>query len=283
MISVVIPLYNKEPIIEKTLKSVLSQDYSDFEVVVVDDGSTDNSVALVESIGDPRIRLIKQENGGPSKARNTGVKNAKGNWILFIDADDEMLPETLNYFSSLISKVADAKIFLGEVLFNKDGVISKANQYNEGYVNNPFKAHLFDCLTECTGSLIYKKELCLEYPFDENIRRYEDLKPLFDLYRKYKVYLCPKPVVQINLGYSSASKARTDIQEDFLAYIDFKGKSFWECMCLFAFFLGERNYYSEQCRRIYSSLYHRYDLLLIYKLISLLKKKPFLRKKIGFS
>ena len=118
---------------------------------------------------------------------------------------------------------------------------------------------------------------------DENIRRYEDLKPLFDLYRKYKVYLCPKPVVQINLGYSSASKARTDIQEDFLAYIDFKGKSFWECMCLFAFFLGERNYYSEQCRRIYSSLYHRYDLLLIYKLISLLKKKPFLRKKIGFS
>ena len=154
MISVVIPLYNKEPIIKKTLNSVLSQDYSDFEVVVVDDGSTDNSVALVESIGDPRIRLIKQENGGPSKARNTGVKNAKGNWILFIDADDEMLPETLNYFSSLISKVADAKIFLGEVLFNKDGVISKANQYNEGYVNNPFKAHLFDCLTECTGSMI---------------------------------------------------------------------------------------------------------------------------------
>lgn len=90
MISVVIPLYNKEPIIKKTLNSVLSQDYSDFEVVVVDDGSTDNSVAIVESIAGPRIRLIKQENGGPSKARNTGVKNAKGDWIVFLDADDEL-------------------------------------------------------------------------------------------------------------------------------------------------------------------------------------------------
>ena len=162
MISVVIPLYNKEPIIAKTLKSVLSQDYSDFEIVVVDDGSTDNSVVIVEAIHDSRIRFIRQENGGPSKARNTGVKNAKGEWILFLDADDEMLPNTLSYFSSMISKVAEAKIFLGEVLFCKNGVISKANQYNEGYVNNPFRAHLFDCLTECTGSLIYKKELCLE-------------------------------------------------------------------------------------------------------------------------
>ena len=68
MISVVIPLYNKEPIIEKTLKSVLSQDYSDFEVVVVDDGSTDNSVAIVQAIHDSRIRLIKQENGGPRRS-----------------------------------------------------------------------------------------------------------------------------------------------------------------------------------------------------------------------
>ena len=72
MISVVIPLYNKEASIAQSLKSVLSQEYDDFEVVIVDDGSTDGSVDVVEAINDPRIRLIKQENGGPSKARNTG-------------------------------------------------------------------------------------------------------------------------------------------------------------------------------------------------------------------
>ena len=77
MISVIIPLYNKEPIIERSLQSVLSQDYDDFEVVVVNDGSTDRSADIVRSINDPRIRLIEQENGGPSKARNTGTKKAK--------------------------------------------------------------------------------------------------------------------------------------------------------------------------------------------------------------
>ena len=104
MISVVIPLYNKEASIAQSLKSVLSQEYDDFEVVIVDDGSTDESVGVVEAINDPRIRLIKQENGGPSKARNTGVKNAKGEWILFLDADDELEPDALEYFAKNINK-----------------------------------------------------------------------------------------------------------------------------------------------------------------------------------
>ena len=99
MISVIIPLYNKEPIIERSLQSVLSQDYDDFEVVVVNDGSTDRSADIVRSINDPRIRLIEQENGGPSKARNTGTKNARGEWILFLDADDELLPGAELFFS----------------------------------------------------------------------------------------------------------------------------------------------------------------------------------------
>lgn len=118
MISVIIPLYNKEPIIERSLQSVLSQDYDDFEVVVVNDGSTDRSADIVRSINDPRIRLIEQENGGPSKARNTGVKNAKGEWILFLDADDEMLPGALEFFSKKIQNHTDVDMFLGEVIVN---------------------------------------------------------------------------------------------------------------------------------------------------------------------
>ena len=107
MISVIIPLYNKEPIIERSLQSVLSQDYDDFEVVVVNDGSTDRSADIVRSINDPRIRLIEQENGGPSKARNTGTKNAKGEWILFLDADDELLPGAMRMFSTTIESYSN--------------------------------------------------------------------------------------------------------------------------------------------------------------------------------
>nr|WP_298561232.1 glycosyltransferase family A protein [uncultured Prevotella sp.] len=110
MISVVIPLYNKEASIKQSLMSVLSQSYQDFEVVIVDDGSTDNSVAKVEEIQDSRIRLIRQENGGPSKARNTGVKNAKGEWVLFLDADDELLPNALNVFKELLTEHKKANV-----------------------------------------------------------------------------------------------------------------------------------------------------------------------------
>ena len=119
IISVVIPLYNKESSIAQSLKSVLSQEHDDFEVVIVDDGSTDGSVGVVEAIHDSRIRLIRQENGGPSKARNTGVKNAKGEWILFLDADDELEPGALEYFAKNINKHFDTSFIFAPFYFSR--------------------------------------------------------------------------------------------------------------------------------------------------------------------
>ena len=267
MISVVIPLYNKEASIKQSLMSVLSQSYQDFEVVIVDDGSTDNSVAKVEEIQDSRIRLIRQENGGPSKARNTGVKNAKGEWILFLDADDEMLPEALEFFSEKIQKNADADMFLGEVIVNNGKTEHLAVEYKEGVVSNPFKSHVFGRLYQCSGTTVYRKTIVEENPFDERVRRYEDLQRIFKLYSKYSLYLCHKPVAKINLEFSAASRARKDIKEDFLGHLDFKGKSFWEKMALYSFFLGERGYYGEQCKKLYPWLYRRYDWLLIHKIV----------------
>lgn len=83
MISVVIPLYNKEKQIAKTLQTVLNQTYQNFEIVIVNDGSTDGSVEEVLRISDSRIRLVNQENGGVSAARNRGIDEAKGEYIAF--------------------------------------------------------------------------------------------------------------------------------------------------------------------------------------------------------
>ena len=91
-ISVIVPLYNKEDSIESTINSVLNQSYNNCELIIVNDGSSDRSVEIVRGINDNRIVLIEQNNGGPSKARNTGVTNSHGSWILFLDADDELMP-----------------------------------------------------------------------------------------------------------------------------------------------------------------------------------------------
>jgi glycosyltransferase involved in cell wall biosynthesis len=87
-VSVVIPLYNKAPYIEATLRSVQAQSFEDLEIVVVDDGSSDNGAALVQRFEDPRVVLIRQRNAGVSAARNTGINAARGRWIALLDADD---------------------------------------------------------------------------------------------------------------------------------------------------------------------------------------------------
>ena len=93
--SVIIPLYNKEKYIKQTILSVLNQTFSDFEIIVVDDGSTDKSSEIVKFINSRKIKLIYQENSGPSRARNRGIEEARGEYLAFLDADDEWLPKKL--------------------------------------------------------------------------------------------------------------------------------------------------------------------------------------------
>ena len=94
-ISVIIPLYNKEHYIEDTIKSVLNQTYSNWEAIIIDDGSTDSSAQITQSINDPRIRFCQQTNQGVSKTRNRGIELATGEYIAFLDADDQWMP---NYY-----------------------------------------------------------------------------------------------------------------------------------------------------------------------------------------
>src|SRR5690606_11857402 len=111
MFSIVIPLYNKEQSVTNTLQSVLNQTYTEFEVVIVNDGSTDNSVEKVEAFNDPRIRLIHQANAGVSAARNKGIEEAKFEWIAFLDADDLWMENHLSTLRNMIETYPEYKAF----------------------------------------------------------------------------------------------------------------------------------------------------------------------------
>ncbi|MCR5116614.1 MAG: glycosyltransferase family 2 protein [Lachnospiraceae bacterium] len=94
-ISVIIPTYNRAPLIERAIRSILEQTYKPLEIIVVDDGSTDNTREVVESIGDPAVKYCYKENGGAGSARNYGVERAQGDWIAFHDSDDVWRPDKL--------------------------------------------------------------------------------------------------------------------------------------------------------------------------------------------
>ncbi len=106
--SIVIPLYNKEKSINRTIDSVLTQKNKNFELIIINDGSTDDSLLHASSYNDPRIKIITQENKGVSSARNLGIKNAKYSWVAFLDADDMWLPEHLTELEKIIKKKPDA-------------------------------------------------------------------------------------------------------------------------------------------------------------------------------
>lgn len=107
-VSVVIPLYNKAPYIERALRSVLAQIFQDFEIIVIDDGSTDDGAQIVKSISDKRIRLVQQKNAGVSAARNKGIELANADLIAFLDADDAWKPEFLETILRLRKKFPEA-------------------------------------------------------------------------------------------------------------------------------------------------------------------------------
>ncbi len=134
-ISVVIPLYNKQDEIARCLRSVLAQTFGDFEVVVIDDGSTDASADRAVTFTDPRIRIIHQVNGGLAAARNRGAAEARTEKIAYLDADDTWLPEHLAQVMRLFEKVPEAGLVLTAYWIDRGGGMRRRVRLPRQYIS----------------------------------------------------------------------------------------------------------------------------------------------------
>lgn len=164
MISIIIPLYNKENYIARTLNSVLAQTFQHFEVVIVNDGSTDNSVSEVEKFTDTRIRLIYQQNAGVSAARNRGIEEAKYELIAFLDADDEWKPDYLQTQYGLYQKYPECSVYTCNYEFcESNGKITPTliNKLpfrgTDGVINNYFEVASCSHPPLWTSAVVVKK------------------------------------------------------------------------------------------------------------------------------
>jgi glycosyltransferase involved in cell wall biosynthesis len=172
IISVIIPVYNSEKTIKECLLSVIKQTILPYEIIVVDDGSSDRSLLISSEFKNTQklinLRIIKQTNGGPSKARNTGIRNSKGNWIAFLDSDDIWLPNKLeeqlkilniNKECKLIGTNGDSSLFVKKATYNYISFFSM-------FFKNQFM----------TSSVLIEKNLLEKFYFDESMSYAEDCK-----------------------------------------------------------------------------------------------------------
>lgn len=190
MFSIIIPVYNAQHTIHRTLLSVLNQTYSDYEVVIVDDGSTDNSATILEEFnGNKKIKVISQKNGGVSSARNTGLKNCRGEYVLFLDSDDWLDDNSLLIFKENLNSFKDNSVdfIIGNI---EDERIRKITEY--GFFSSEDIPSVIGQLevSDNIGYLhnkCYRKEIIDNFNlhFQEGISMSEDL--LFNLRYLYHV------------------------------------------------------------------------------------------------
>lgn len=175
LISVIIPVYNKEKYISKSLKSVLAQTYSNWELILINDGSTDSSEQIILDIQEkePRIKYIKQHNQGVSAARNTGIKHARGDYITFLDADD--VYDSL-FLEKMVNKIQDSDVcYCGHYFVHENGHKTKARMtFIEGDI---IEEYFLNKCTPHTNSWLIKKDFIMRnnLNFDTELNWGEDM------------------------------------------------------------------------------------------------------------
>lgn len=201
MFSVIVPLYNKEQYVVKALNSVLRQNYQDWELIVVNDGSTDGSFDVASKVieGDGRCRIINQTNAGVGAARNRGVAESKGDFLCFLDADDWWEPSFLEEMALFVKEYPDTGLYASNYIYYKTGKTHVALNNSTGYMNYPKTyyengAMPVTSITVCLSRNVFDRV----GGFPENIKLGEDFLLWSKIAVENKVAFLNKPLAYYN-------------------------------------------------------------------------------------
>jgi len=207
--SVIIPSYNCQEFIGRAMRSVLNQTFQDFELIIVDDGSTDDTKEIIKEFikKDKRIRYIYQENsGGPAKPMNTGILASRGEFVAFLDSDDEWLPEKLEKQLKLFKNSFNENLGLVscncDILYtekNSQKILGEYKTPNFPSRNKAFKKLLRDCFIFSESSIVTKKKVLDKVGlFDENasVKGFQDWELWLRIIKNYDFSSLSKPLLK---------------------------------------------------------------------------------------
>lgn len=190
--SIIIPTYNRRGFLAVAIDSVLRQTFPDFELIIIDDGSEDNSEELCLSFKDDRIRYFSQEHRGVSFSRNEGLRKAKGEYICFLDTDDRFLSRKLARTGSFIQKYPEYMIFHTEELWYRNCKILAQKKYHQKPEGNVFKEALRLCCISPSCACIKREVFETVGLFDETLPACEDYDFWLRATSRYQVKLIPE-------------------------------------------------------------------------------------------
>lgn len=213
MFSIIVPLYNKASYVKKAVDSILAQTFQEFELIVVDDGSTDDGPERIKLMKDDRLKIINQENSGISVARNNGVKASKYDYIAFLDADDWWDSRYLEEMSKFMAEYSDAAMWGASYYKVKGGrnipaKIGVERGFEKDYINycEVYAKTLWMPIR--AGSVILKKNIFEEMNgFKPNLKLGEDFDLWIRIALKYKVAFLNKPLAYYNQDVELQNRA----------------------------------------------------------------------------
>ena len=218
-ISVIVPAYNVERTILETIKSVQQQTFSDFELIVINDGSTDRTLELLNTVTDPRLKVFSYTNGGLPTARNRGISHATGEFIAFLDADDLWTPDKLELQLAALQQHPEAGVAYSWTYFkDEQGVHSYADESNrfEGNVYADLLVKNF--LHNGYNPLIRKQAIESVGEFDPTLKSCEDWEFYLRLAAKWPFLLVPKPQILYRQSSGSMS-SKVEVMEKYLLLV----------------------------------------------------------------